>query len=143
MLACAVLLPSAVVAQDAGRFAYPLHVTAEQDKADPTVNARYTAAFNACQARAVMTADHDACFAAEFVRQDEALNRTWKATFARITGPDHARLLAAQRGWLVARDPFCRSDADGFAGGTIMPIIYTNCRVELTIRRTIWLEHLH
>jgi hypothetical protein len=40
------------------------------------------------------------------------------------------------------RDPFCGKDADGFAEGTIGGIVYLDCRVELTIRRTMWLERL-
>lgn len=142
LTASAVLLPGAAGAQAPGRFAYKLQVTPEEGPVDPAITGRYTAVFQACQNRAKITFDHFACFDAEFARQDAVLNRTWKATFARITGPDHARLLAAQRAWLAARDPFCRSDADGFSGGTIMPIIFADCRVELTIRRTIWLERL-
>jgi uncharacterized protein YecT (DUF1311 family) len=130
------------MAQDFGRFTDPLHVTAEEDQFDPVISARYTPAFAACQNRAKITSDNDACFAAEFARQDAALNRVWKVTFARITGTDHTRLLAAQRAWLAARDPFCREDADAFSGGTIMPVVYSSCRVELTIRRALWLERL-
>ncbi|WP_353229292.1 lysozyme inhibitor LprI family protein [Novosphingobium sp.] len=134
--------PGGATARDAGRFAYNLFVNAEEEQADPVVWARTTPAFAACQKRAKITSEYDACFAAEFKRQDAALNHVWKATFARIKGPDHAGLLAAQREWLAARDPFCHTDADGFEGGTIMTIVYGSCQVELTIRRTIWLEHL-
>jgi hypothetical protein len=51
-------------------------------------------------------------------------------------------LLNAQRKWIAARDPFCKAIADGFKGGTIAPVVYSDCRVEQTIRRTIWLEGL-
>ena len=51
-------------------------------------------------------------------------------------------LIAAQRAWVARRDPFCREAADQYSGGTIMPVIDESCRVEVTIRRTIWLEKL-
>ena len=137
-----VVLSGAALAAPADRFAYRLFVTEEQDPVDPAVNARYTRAFAACQDKAQITSENAACFEAEFARQDAALNAAWKGAFARVTGPDHARLLAAQRAWLAGRDPFCRKDSDAFSGGTIAPVIYSSCRVELTIRRTIWLERL-
>ena len=140
-LALALFTPQ-VHARDFGRFTYRMVVTEEQDPVDPAISARFTPAFDACQDQAKITSDNAVCFEAEFARQDAVLNRLWKTTFARITGPDHALLLAAQRAWLAARDPFCRSQSDGFAGGTIMPVIYSSCRAELTIRRILWLEHI-
>ncbi len=136
------LLAGPAMAADFGRFAYVMHVTAEEDPVDPAVNARYTQAFAACQNKARVTYENAACFEGEFARQDAALNAVWKGAFARITGPDHARLLAAQRAWLAARDPFCRTKSDEFSGGTIAPVVYSSCRVELTIRRTLWLKKL-
>jgi uncharacterized protein YecT (DUF1311 family) len=61
----------------------------------------------------------------------------------RLPAATHAGLLAAQRKWLAARDPFCIADVEGFGSGTIAPVAYVDCRVELTIRRTMWLEQLH
>lgn len=131
-----------LAAAPADRFAQTLAITDEQGPVDPAITARMTATFNRCQDKAQVTSDNDACYAAEFGRQDALLNRTWARVFARVTGRDHARLLAAQRRWLAARDPFCRKVSDGYAGGTIAPVIWSSCRVELTIRRTIWLENL-
>jgi uncharacterized protein YecT (DUF1311 family) len=54
----------------------------------------------------------------------------------------HEPLRQAQRNWISSRDPFCKNVAGSFDGGTIAPVAYTYCRAELTIRRTIWLEHL-
>src|SRR5437899_12786 len=66
------------------RFAYKLEVTPEEGHRDPAIQMRYTPAFNACQKHARKTYEYDACFAAEFIRQDAALNRTWKVTFHRV-----------------------------------------------------------
>jgi uncharacterized protein YecT (DUF1311 family) len=37
---------------------------------------------------------------------------------------------------------FCKSKAAEFSGGTIAPVVYLDCRVEQTIRRTMWLSAL-
>jgi len=117
-------------------------MTPEQGPIDPAIQHRYSGQWADCQKRARTTYENAACLAAEFSRQDAALNRAWKSAFDRTPSAKRGPLLAAQRKWLAARDPFCRADADGFRGGTIEPIIYVDCRVELTIRRTIWFERL-
>ena len=121
-------------------FEYKLEVTPEEGPVDNAVESRYTTLFDDCQQRAQITRENAAYLEAEFIRQDAALNTAWKAALGRLPAATHKPLLAAQRKWIAARDPFCRADADG---GTIAPVEYSSCRVELTIRRTIWLEHLH
>lgn len=130
------------VAAGSAPFAYYLEVTPEEGPLVPAVEARYTRAYRDCGDKAVTTADSANCLEAEFLRQDERLNASWTSTFARITGPRHRALLSAQRRWLAGRDPFCDKRANEFAGGTIVPVIWSGCRVELTIRRTMWLETL-
>lgn len=123
-------------------YAYRLQVTPEEGQVDRAIERRYTPQFNACQRRAVTTRDTSQCFAAEFTRQDDALNGAWRGTYARAAIARKPALLAAQRKWIADRNPFCRHEADGYSGGTIMPVIYVSCRVELTIRRAMWLERL-
>jgi uncharacterized protein YecT (DUF1311 family) len=129
-------------AQPVHPFEYKLEVTPEEGPLDPLVERRYTPKFAECQNRAQITSDNAACFEAEFRRQDARLNQAWGATLARLPTTVHGSLLTAQRQWIAERDPFCRKDSDGFAGGTIAPVVYVSCRVELTIRRTMWLESL-
>src|SRR5262249_15145696 len=110
---------------------------------EKAIKERRTIEFADCRRRARITQEHAACFEFEFIRQDAALNRAWKAELGRLPGATHTPLLTAQRKWIAARDPFCSADAGDFEGGTIAPVVYVSCRVELTIRRTMWLEHLH
>lgn len=124
-------------------FAYAMKMTPEEGQTDPAIERHYTAQFSRCQKAAVTTREEAACFESEFRRQDAALNRAWKETNRRLKAAAHGPLLAAQRKWISERDPFCKSIADGFKGGTIAPVVYSNCRVEQTIRRTMWLEGLH
>jgi len=140
--ALATLLGMSPHAWAANLFEYKLEVTPEQGPVDPTITKRYTAAWANCQKHAATTSENAACFEAEFRRQDTKLNQTWRETLNRLPLTEHNSLRTAQRQWVTDRDPFCRKDADGFAGGTIEPVIYVDCLVELTIRRTIWLERL-
>lgn len=126
----------------ANRFNYKLEVTPEEEHVDPSIDRRYTAAFAGCQNRAQTTSENATCFEAEFQRQDAKLNATWRTTLRRLPPGERPLLVQAQREWVAERDPFCMKDADGFSGGTIAPVVYVGCRVELTIRRMIWLEQL-
>lgn len=65
------------------------------------------------QKRAQITQENAACLEAEFIRQDAALNKAWKAALARLPAATHTPLLTAQRQWIAARDPFCRADKVG------------------------------
>jgi uncharacterized protein YecT (DUF1311 family) len=125
-----------------GAFAYTMEVTPEEGPLDPAIERRYTPQFQACQERATVTSENANCFEAEFARQDAVLNRIWRTTLARLPANQHQPLRAAQRKWITARDRFCKSDVEGFDNGTIAPVAYSDCRVELTIRRTMWLERL-
>ena len=136
------LISTAQGKAEADRFAYRLEMTPEDGPLDPAVQRRYTPRFANCQKHAVKEQENTACFAAEFIRQDVALNRAWKATLHRQSLSGRRPLLTAQRKWIKDRDPFCKSIADSFNGGTIAPVVYANCRVEQTIRRTMWLEIL-
>jgi uncharacterized protein YecT (DUF1311 family) len=127
-------------AQRADRFAHEFVSEPVEGSRNPAVDKRYTAQFQPCQDKARLTHSHEACFAAEFARQDKLLNRIWRKTLPRFDASSRAQLLAAQRKWVAKRDPFCSSEAERFSGGTIMTVVYLHCRVEETIKRTMWLE---
>jgi uncharacterized protein YecT (DUF1311 family) len=129
-------------ASQAHPFAYKFVMTPDEGPVDAAIAGRYTAAFNRCQKAAIATAANVACAHDEFARQEETLNRVWRAVFARMPPNSRGHLRAAQRQWAKLRDPFCKSKAAEFGGGTIAPVVYLDCRVEQTIRRTMWLSAL-
>ena len=137
------LVAAPVRAQERDPFPYKLKMTPEEGRRDPAIEGRYTRQWKACQHRALTTRQNEACFKAEFARQDAALNRSWKAALGRLRPGAHQPLLRAQRKWIAARDSFCKSVADSFDGGSITPVAYLDCEVEQSIRRAIWLENLH
>ena len=49
-------------------------------------------------------------------------------------------LVAAQRLWIAYRDAECKYQYSRYEGGTIAPMIYSNCLTTLTTQRTEILE---
>jgi uncharacterized protein YecT (DUF1311 family) len=131
----------AVGRNSADRFAYRFQSTPLEEPSDPIIQAHYTADFERCQNRAVATPENAACFEQEFVRQDKELNRVWRNTLSRLPEDLHPQLIAAQRQWASKRDPFCDAESDEIRG-TLAPVVFSSCRAEQTIRRTVWLAAL-
>lgn len=67
---------------------------------------------------------------------DQALNRTYKETVARLTKEQKALLLKSQRAWLVAKDNWCELEASGVSGGQAYQPAYLECDIRLTQART-------
>ncbi len=97
---------------------------------------------------ATTQSDMNVCAAEEYQEADKALNAQWLATKKAAAVWDdlieaeerprgaEERLLKAQRAWLAYRDSQC--DAVGFSveGGTIQPLVVSNCLADLTRKRT-------
>ncbi|NVP54634.1 lysozyme inhibitor LprI family protein [Mycoplana rhizolycopersici] len=92
--------------------------------------------------------DMNACAAEDYAAADKALNEQWLATkkAAKVWddmiesdgGPRGAedRLLKAQRAWLAYRDSQCEALGFTVQGGTIQPMVVSNCLADLTRKRT-------
>ena len=67
---------------------------------------------------------------------DGELNRLWSVVKpAADRRGQGAALLQAQRAWLRYRDATCEAERDGYAGGSIAPLVYWQCMDRLTIAR--------
>ena len=68
---------------------------------------------------------------------DKELNALYQQITARLKGsPDSKKLLVgAQRSWIAFRDAECKFSASGVAGGSVYPLIYSNCLTDLTKAR--------
>lgn len=85
---------------------------------------------------------------AAFSRADAALNAQWRTTLAAMKRRDAANttrgggfghaaaLLESQRAWLRFRDTQCVVEGGGYAGGSMQPMVQTQCRTRLTEERT-------
>ncbi|MBS0255197.1 MAG: DUF1311 domain-containing protein [Proteobacteria bacterium] len=121
----------------------PIQSLADPPRPHPEIEARYTPEYRTCLADPQLnTMRQDRCNAAELARQDRALNRVWQQTIARLAPARLAELRRAERGWITARQRQCDLAAKEGEGGTIATLLYGQCMIDETIRRTLWLERL-
>lgn len=100
----------------------------------------------------------NACAAQDFEAADAALNAQWRVTLARFRARDASEadpldrigeargyadtLIAAQRLWIEFRDAHCATESFDFRGGSAQPLLYQDCRANLTRARTEQLRGL-
>ena len=77
------------------------------------------------------------CASLQQATADKELNTLYQQITSRLKGnPDGKKLLVgAQRSWVAFRDAECQFSASGVEGGSVYPLIYSNCVTELTKAR--------
>lgn len=104
------------------------------------------AASNLCQDQGFDTTQGIAgCIQAETVVWDDLLNTEYKSTRAFLGSQDPAlqdSLLEAQRAWIGFRDAECALDYARWQGGSIRSIVFANCMMTMTPRRTLELRDM-
>jgi len=77
------------------------------------------------------------CAAQQNKAADKELNVLYQQITERLkASPDSKKLLVgAQRAWIGFRDAECRFSASGVEGGSVYPLIYSNCLTDLTKAR--------
>jgi uncharacterized protein YecT (DUF1311 family) len=77
------------------------------------------------------------CASQQHAAADKELNTLYQQITTRLKGdPDRKKLLlGAQRSWIAFRDAECKFSASGVEGGSVYPLIYSNCVTELTKAR--------
>ncbi|MHC8327953.1 lysozyme inhibitor LprI family protein [Pseudomonas sp. LB1P83] len=74
-------------------------------------------------------------------QQHKAADKELNALYQQITNrlksnPDSKKLLlGAQRTWIAFRDAECKFSASAVEGGSVYPLVYSNCVTELTKAR--------
>lgn len=81
------------------------------------------------------------CIGAENQRQDQRLNKNYKALMASLSAERKKQLQEAQRAWITFRDSNCRFYYDP-DGGSMARISANNCVMTMTADRAKELEHL-
>ena len=83
------------------------------------------------------------CAAQEHKAADKELNALYQQISARLkSNPDSKKLLVgAQRGWIGFRDAECKFASSAVTGGSVYPLIYSNCVTELTRARVETLKN--
>lgn len=77
------------------------------------------------------------CAAQQNKAADKELNTLYQQITERLKdSPDSKKLLVgAQRAWIGFRDAECKFSASGVEGGSVYPLIYSNCITDLTKAR--------
>lgn len=77
------------------------------------------------------------CAAQQHKAADKELNALYQQITQRLkSNPDSKKLLLeAQRSWIAFRDAECKFASAGVEGGSVYPLIYSNCVTELTKAR--------
>ena len=75
-----------------------------------------------------------------FKKADAALNIVYKQLLNQLDAEGKTKLQAAQRLWLKYRDAECESESDDYRGGSILPMIYSECAERVTKARTAELK---
>jgi uncharacterized protein YecT (DUF1311 family) len=72
---------------------------------------------------------------AEFHKADGELNALYRDLTHKVSSAGQGKLRAAQQAWLRFRDSECAFETAGSEGGSVHPMVETECRTELTRQR--------
>jgi uncharacterized protein YecT (DUF1311 family) len=79
--------------------------------------------------------DMDQCAGQDFQKADGALNASYKQLVSKLDPHALAALKTAQRAWLAWRDAECDYRTIATEGGSIRPMLVSECETELTANR--------
>lgn len=82
------------------------------------------------------------CAAAQFQTADKKLNETYQNALKRAEPPQRDLLKKAQIAWIALRDADCALVSSGTEGGSIQPMIASQCMTDKTDEREAFLASL-
>jgi uncharacterized protein YecT (DUF1311 family) len=106
------------------------------------IAATATPAFAQCDGKKT-TADQIECLGPALKTADTELNRVYQKAVKELPAEDATRLRKAQRAWMAYRDAHCDADQKRYAGGSIAPVVFAQCRLTLTQRRSKEIEETY
>lgn len=105
----------------------------------------YSPQYDACMNSGYAAQGSDAgmvdCINAETGRQDDRLNRVYRALMARLSPARRQKLRIAEREWITSRVKNCRREAHDEEGGTLGTLIYSQCFLNEVKSRADFIEH--
>jgi uncharacterized protein YecT (DUF1311 family) len=82
------------------------------------------------------------CAGKDFEKADQELNLVYRQVIAQLDPGSRQLLITAQKNWIAVRDNHCAVYKKLYAGGSIMPLMLSTCKTELTQNRIKELEGL-
>ena len=94
------------------------------------------AQMQACASAQTQT-EMNTCAAGQYQKDDAAMNQIYQRLLAKLTDAQQKQLLVdAERAWIAYRDQECAFETSGSAGGSIHPMIQSDCLDEKTTVHT-------
>ncbi|HFZ8995326.1 TPA: lysozyme inhibitor LprI family protein [Citrobacter freundii] len=84
----------------------------------------------------------NSCAAAQYQTADKKLNETYQTALKRATKPQQDLLKKAQMAWIALRDADCALVGSGTEGGSMQPMITSQCLTDQTVGREAFLSSL-
>ncbi|ENV9336503.1 lysozyme inhibitor LprI family protein [Klebsiella aerogenes] len=82
------------------------------------------------------------CAAAQYQAADKKLNETWEQALKRASGQQLELLKKAQQAWISLRDADCAFLASGAEGGSMQPMLISQCMTDKSVEREAFLASL-
>ncbi|HBR6963983.1 lysozyme inhibitor LprI family protein [Klebsiella aerogenes] len=82
------------------------------------------------------------CAAAQYQAADKKLNETWQQALKRTSGQQLELLKKAQQAWISLRDADCAFLASGAEGGSMQPMLTSQCMTDKSVEREAFLASL-
>lgn len=82
------------------------------------------------------------CAAAQYQAADKKLNETWQQALKRASGQQKELLKKAQQAWISLRDADCAFLASGAEGGSMQPMLISQCMTDKSVEREAFLASL-
>src|SRR5690606_35656024 len=93
-------------------------------------------------ANATTQLEMNTCTAHQYQAADKKLNQTYQAAIKRAEAPQRELLKKAQQAWIALRDADCNFIGSGTDGGSVQPMIISQCLSEKTVEREAFLASL-
>lgn len=82
------------------------------------------------------------CAAAQYQAADKKLKETWQQALKRASGQQQELLKKAQQAWISLRDADCAFLASGAEGGSMQPMLISQCMTDKSVEREAFLASL-
>jgi len=82
------------------------------------------------------------CSAQQYQAADKKLNQTYQSAIKRAAAPQRDLLKKARQAWIALRDADCNFIGSGTEGGSVQPMIISQCLTEKTVEREAFLASL-
>jgi uncharacterized protein YecT (DUF1311 family) len=88
-----------------------------------------------------ITVDQAECTGRRFTLADNKLNDDYKRVMASLSSDRQAELKNSQLAWIKEKETRCAEAGKEVEGGTLEPIVITDCQVKMTEERTTFLQN--